>query len=101
MEPWKCVCTISGVHERAIYSISWCHLTGLLATAAGDNAIRIFRENEETLDRRNAPSFDVVDIRRKSHDEDVNAVVWNPKREGLLASVGDDALVKLWMIKKE
>lgn len=95
-EPWKCVCTISGAHDRAIYCVSWCHSTGLLATAAGDNAIRIFRENEETADPTNAPSFDLIDTRRRSHDEDVNAVAWNPIRHGLLASVGDDGLVKLW-----
>jgi len=95
-EPWKCVCTISGAHERAIYSVSWCHSTGLIATAAGDNAIRVFRENEAALDALNAPSFDLVDTRRQSHEEDVNAVVWNPKKDGLMASVGDDGLVKLW-----
>jgi len=100
-EPWKCVCTVSGAHDRAVYCVSWCHLTGLLATAAGDNAIRIFKENEETPDPKNAPSFNLVDVRRKSHDEDVNAVAWNPKREGLLASVGDDGLVKLWRFKSD
>lgn len=25
---WKCVCTLSGYHDRAVYDISWCKLTG-------------------------------------------------------------------------
>ena len=103
-EPWKCVCTVSGCHDRAVFCVSWCHLTGLLATAAGDNAIRVFRENEEAAStaaatpdgRKNAPSFDMAEVRRRAHDEDVNAVAWNPRREGLLASVGDEGVVKLW-----
>ncbi|NXK39298.1 CIAO1 protein, partial [Piprites chloris] len=42
---WKCVCTLSGYHSRTIYDVSWCHLTGALATACGDDAIRVFEES--------------------------------------------------------
>ena len=40
---WKCVCTLSGYHSRDIYDISWSS-SGLIATAGGDNAIRIFKQ---------------------------------------------------------
>lgn len=94
-EAWKCVSTIS-LGDRPIYSVSWCPTTGLLATAAGDNAVRILEESASVHDPRNAPSFDIIDVQAGAHDEDVNAVIWNPKKEGLLASVADDGVVKLW-----
>lgn len=40
---WKCVCTLSGYHNRDVYDISWSR-SGLIATASGDNAIRIFKQ---------------------------------------------------------
>lgn len=38
---WAHVCTLSGYHERAVYS---CHYSagGLIASGSGDNSIRIF-----------------------------------------------------------
>ncbi|EOB00576.1 Protein CIAO1 [Anas platyrhynchos] len=42
---WKCVCNLSGYHTRTIYDVAWCHLTGALATACGDDAIRVFEES--------------------------------------------------------
>lgn len=33
-----------GYHERPIYGLSWCPQTALLATACGDNFVRVFRE---------------------------------------------------------
>ncbi|NXV82410.1 CIAO1 protein, partial [Atlantisia rogersi] len=42
---WKCICNLSGYHTRTIYDVAWCHLTGALATACGDDAIRIFEES--------------------------------------------------------
>ncbi|NXI31884.1 CIAO1 protein, partial [Sterrhoptilus dennistouni] len=41
---WKCVCTLSGYHGRSIYDVAWCHLTGAVATACGDDAVRVFEE---------------------------------------------------------
>lgn len=32
----------------------------------------------------------------QAHDADVNCVRWHPQRHGLLASAGDDGVVKLW-----
>ncbi|XP_077992547.1 putative cytosolic iron-sulfur protein assembly protein CIAO1 homolog [Glandiceps talaboti] len=96
---WKCVCTIQGYHERPIYDIAWCHLTGIIATASGDDGICIFKEDITVNDRRNQPSFDLAVTLKKAHDDDVNSVVWNPTESGLLASCGDDNCIKLWRFK--
>lgn len=94
---WKCVCTLSGYHERAIYDISWCHSTDFIATACGDNCIRIFKEDVDS--DPNAPSFSLYAAKFNAHDQDVNSVAWNPKNQGLLASCSDDNLIKLWQVK--
>jgi len=44
---WQCCSTLSGYHKRPIYFVDWCPLTGLIATASGDNKIRIFKENNQ------------------------------------------------------
>jgi WD40 repeat protein len=41
---WKCVCTLSGYHHRDVYDVSWSKCSGLIATACGDNVVRIFKE---------------------------------------------------------
>ena len=41
---WKCVCTISGYHTRCVYDVDWNKNNGLLATAGGDDSIKIFGE---------------------------------------------------------
>jgi len=35
----------------------------------------------------------------KAHDDDVNCVVWHPKKN-LLASCSDDNLINLWTVKE-
>ncbi|KAF1421404.1 putative cytosolic iron-sulfur protein assembly protein CIAO1, partial [Spheniscus magellanicus] len=52
---WKCVCNLSGYHTRTIYDVAWCHLTGALATACGDDAIRVFEESAASDPRQ--PTF--------------------------------------------
>jgi len=91
---WKCVCTLTGYHTRTVYDISWCHITGLLATACGDDIIRIFKEDADS--DPNAPTFSFISSAERSHSQDVNSVTWNPKIPGLLASCSDDGDIKLW-----
>ncbi len=97
---WRCACTLSGYHERAVYHLDWCHQTGLLATAGGDNAICIFRE--ESRSPGGETNFALVLSHAEAHSQDINCVAWNPVSEGLLlASCGDDGAVKLWEVQKE
>lgn len=91
---WKCVCTLTGFHDRTIYDISWCHQTDLLVTAGADDTIRIFKETA-TSDP-NQPTFDLVETVHSAHSQDVNCVQWNPSIAGLLASASDDGTVKVW-----
>ncbi|KAL7051177.1 hypothetical protein ACKWTF_004370 [Chironomus riparius] len=90
---WKCVCTLSGFHDRSIYDISWCKLTGLIATACGDDHIRIFKEADNST--KNEPIFD-LETKILAHKQDVNAVKWNPVIPGLLLSTSDDGDIKIW-----
>lgn len=93
---WKCVCTLSGHHDRAIYDVSWCDSTDLIATACGDNCIRIFKEDSGS--DPNAPSFSLM-TQLSAHEQDVNSIDWNPKVSGLLASCSDDNTIKIWEVK--
>jgi len=93
-DSWCCVATIAGHHSRAIYDVSWNKKNGLIASACGDDHIRIFREvpavNE--LEKNNfEPLFAL-----KAHAGDVNNVKWHPRLENILASTGDDGCVKIW-----
>ncbi|XP_061390997.1 probable cytosolic iron-sulfur protein assembly protein Ciao1 [Musca vetustissima] len=92
---WKCVCTVAGEHSRTIYDVSWCKLTGLIATACGDDAIRIFKEDEETS-TKNEPVFVLATAQDKAHMQDVNKVTWNPVVQHQLVSCSDDGTIKIW-----
>ncbi|XP_064630561.1 probable cytosolic iron-sulfur protein assembly protein CIAO1 homolog [Lineus longissimus] len=92
---WKCVCTLSGYHTRPVYDVAWCPLTNLIATASGDDMIRIFSEDLTATDP-NQPSFELSHTQNNAHMEDVNCVAWNPKVPGLLASCSDDGDIKIW-----
>lgn len=91
---WKCVCTLSGYHTRPIYDVRWCHLTGLIASASGDDSIRIFAEDRSAGDV-DQPSFNSV---AKIDTFETNGLSWNPAIPGLLASCSDDGTVRLWRI---
>lgn len=93
-KPWKCVCTLSGFHARAVYDISWCQLTGALATACGDDAVRVFQEDEPT--DSDQPVFSLAASAAKAHNQDVNCVNWHPKEAGILASCSDDGDIAIW-----
>lgn len=94
---WKCVTTLGGFHTRPVYDIDWCHQTDLIATACGDDAIRVFKEDDSD-DKVNAPNFTCQTSVSSAHEQDVNCVAWNPKHPGLLASCGDEGMIKLWQI---
>ena len=95
---WKCVCTLSGYHNRTIFDVDWSHIDGRIVTASGDDCIRVFKESEAS--DRNQPSFSLTATARKAHSQDVNSVSWNPKIQGLLTSCSDDGEVKLWNYKE-
>ncbi|XP_028040315.1 probable cytosolic iron-sulfur protein assembly protein Ciao1 isoform X1 [Bombyx mandarina] len=91
---WKCICTLSGFHTRCIYDIAWCHKTDLIATACGDDIIRIFKESEDS--DPNAPTFELLCTKKNAHSQDVNCVAWNPSGNQELLSCSDDGEIKIW-----
>lgn len=91
---WKCVLTLSGYHTRPIYDVRWCRLTGLIASAGGDDCIQIFAEDTSCTDS-DQPSF-IAAARAETFE--VNCLSWNPCVRGLLASCSDDGSVKLWNV---
>lgn len=96
---WKCICTLSGYHTRCIYDIAWCPTSGLLATASGDDIIRIFKEAENS--DPDAPTFDLVCKKYNAHAQDVNCVKWNPSGNQELISCSDDGEIKVWKFIEE
>lgn len=98
---WECVCTLSGHHTRVIYDVSWCKLTGAIATASGDDTIRVFEEEAVPEGDGTSPRFYEAVCVRKAHDRDVNCVAWSPSDPGLLASCGDDRVVAIWRYARD
>ncbi|XP_077524393.1 cytosolic iron-sulfur assembly component 1 [Amblyomma americanum] len=91
---WRCEGTVSTLHPRPVYSVSWCPLTGLLATGCGDNGVRVFVEEQPGSGE---PSWRLAC--HESHEQDVNCVAWNPASPGLLASAGDEGRVRIWQLE--
>lgn len=91
---WKCVCVLSGHHLGPVYDVHWCHLNNAIATASGDDTIKVF--TEEAGCDPHAPTFHCALTLPAAHSEDVNTVCWNPVTAGLLASGSDDGTVKIW-----
>ena len=72
-----------------------CKQSGDLATCSGDDTLHIFQEG--SMDSSSIkPAFNLSACTTCAHDEDVNSVRWNPDGSNILASAGDDGVVKLW-----
>lgn len=93
---WNCVLTCAGQHSRPIYDVAWNRKNGLIATACGDDYIRIFKENVAV----DGPSSLELVCKMKGHEADVNSVKWHPRLENYLASTGDDGCVKVWELQE-
>ncbi|KAK4749928.1 hypothetical protein SAY87_027377 [Trapa incisa] len=94
--PWSHLCTLSGYHGRTIFSVGWSR-EGIIVTGAGDDAIRLFVEDENgSVDE---PSYKMILRKEKAHDMDVNSVQWCPGETRLLASTSDDGTIKIWQLQ--
>lgn len=76
-----------------------CRLTGALATACGDDAVRVFKEDESG--DPDQPVFSLAAQVTKAHSQDVNCVAWSPKEAGLLASCSDNGEIAIWRFHEE
>ena len=74
-----------------MYYVDWCPLTGLIATAAGDDAIRLFKLEVAQqcgwvcldwlggqLEDEGGAKVVLVHTVEDAHSSDVNCVRWNP-----------------------
>eukprot|EP00397_Hematodinium_sp_SG-2012_P041398 GEMP01045583.1.p1 GENE.GEMP01045583.1~~GEMP01045583.1.p1 ORF type:complete len:351 (+),score=46.65 GEMP01045583.1:34-1053(+) len=91
--PWVVEKVIANEHARPVYSVSW-H-GDLIATACGDNQLRIFN----TKDNWSCSTI-------PAHTSDLNHVAFvvngdasSPRN--LIATCGDDAMIKLWRYDSE
>ncbi|VVB02912.1 unnamed protein product [Arabis nemorensis] len=94
--PWTHLCTLSGYHNRTIYSAHWSR-DDIIASGAGDDGIRLFVDSKH--DSVDEPSYSLLLKKEKAHEMDVNSVQWSPGEENrFLASASDDGMVKIWRL---
>ncbi|KAM7255080.1 hypothetical protein ACFE04_020321 [Oxalis oulophora] len=92
---WAHVCTLSGYHDRTIFSVHWSS-DDIIASGAADDGIRLFVQNKES--EIDGPSYSLLTKKDKAHDMDVNSVQWSPGETRLLASGSDDGTIKIWQL---
>ena len=80
-------------------SLLRCPLTSALATACGDDGVRVFKE-EVTSDPEQ-PEFSLSAHVARAHNQDVNCVTWHPKEPGLLVSCSDNGEIAMWRYQAE
>ncbi|ONH96164.1 hypothetical protein PRUPE_7G110600 [Prunus persica] len=93
--PWRHLCTLSGYHDRTIFSVHWSR-DNIIASGAADDTIRFFVENDDKDGLVDGPSYKLLLKKEKAHDMDINSVQWSPGEDRILASAADDGTIKIW-----
>uniref|UniRef100_A0A7S2P244 Probable cytosolic iron-sulfur protein assembly protein CIAO1 homolog n=1 Tax=Leptocylindrus danicus TaxID=163516 RepID=A0A7S2P244_9STRA len=94
---WKCVGMLSSAHTRTIYSVHCAPARaghGRIASVGADDVLNVYRE--VCGSSSDAPKFERDISVPAAHAGDVNCVRWNPRDGALLATTGDDGLVRIW-----
>ncbi|KAI0320261.1 WD40-repeat-containing domain protein [Amylostereum chailletii] len=76
------------IHNNGIFDVSWSASDDLLATASGDNTVRI-----------TDPITGKILYNLDGHTTTVKAVVWNPSNPSLLSTGGRDGCICLWDLR--
>uniref|UniRef100_A0A0E0E9N6 Probable cytosolic iron-sulfur protein assembly protein CIAO1 homolog n=1 Tax=Oryza meridionalis TaxID=40149 RepID=A0A0E0E9N6_9ORYZ len=95
-ESWRHLSTLTGYHNRTIFSAHWSS-EDIIASGAGDDAICLFAEDKSSMVE--GPSYRLILKKEKAHDMDINCVRWCPQDPRMLASASDDGTVKLWELR--
>lgn len=96
---WWQVARLQNLHEYAIYSVDWSQHSGLIATGAGDNGIKLLSYGRSSDGVGALQELSAV----VAHGGDVNCVRWcsgisNSGEVEELLSCGDDGIVKVWKV---
>ncbi|KAI9595102.1 putative cytosolic iron-sulfur protein assembly protein CIAO1 [Syncephalis fuscata] len=94
---WQCVATINEQHSRCIYYVSWSKVHNRIVTASGDNNVKVFEINEDMS--TGTLSTQLACVKENAHGvTDVNVAIWCslPEYGNLLATGGDDGIVRIW-----
>lgn len=117
-EDWFQEAVLPQRHERAIYSISWSRVTGMLVSAGSDGKIIVYKEawrqppppsdtEDNVTPSSNPTEWIVVAELFSAHDVfEINHVTWAPRadagkrweNEQVVLSTGDDGEVKVWVL---
>jgi len=90
---FRCACTLDGVHERTIRSVSWSPCGRYLASASFDATVAVYqRVDEEEEDEE--VKFECV-AALEGHENEVKSCAWSPSGS-LLATCGRDKSVWIW-----
>lgn len=124
-EDWYEEAVLPQRHERAVYSVSWSHRTGMIATAGSDGKIIVYKERwksqaqtEEPQPKGDAPVADgeapltewivVAELFSAHNVFEINHVVWAERAdkgkrddEEVVLSTGDDGEVRVWVLDEQ
>jgi WD40 repeat protein len=83
--------------------VDWSSCDGRLASGGADDTIRVFCETTDSGRGGDAPmgapTFEQEAVAPSAHAGDVNCVRWHPRQGGVLASAGDDGVVRVWELR--
>jgi len=96
---WRPTCSIPNLHAFPIYSVDWSRNHEFIATGGGDNAITLTSVGSSSEGGLLQQEWRGENM----HAGDVNCVRWNPNPAfaHVLASCGDEGLIKIWHLKIE
>ena len=110
---YECISVQNHVHDGPIYSIHRNSTNNLCASVGGDNALIISSITTiQNTDATYTASFTNVYTIENAHNNDINCVRWciprtdtgsivNSYGNSILATCGDDGLIKIWKISDD
>jgi WD40 repeat protein len=90
---YKIIQKLPNAHQRAIFYCDWSP-NNLICTCGADDAIKLFK-----FDQTHEKLIPIGNV-QSAHAGDVNCCSFHPTDPTLLASAGDDKVVKIWKIQE-